>query len=278
MLSFWPSIVLLSIVQGVLVALPARLRDPRLARLRSGRWAVIPPLSVIGFVFVTRAAENASADGLTYLALVRSLARRARARRDRTGCPRLGRAPGAAVLRDRVDRPGLAGGQVAALALSGLSCVSLGVLLAAVTPPRWLAGGIFLMAVADTALVTAHLLQRPNSALNAARPLAGLPRLQARCSVGADGLRRPLRRGGARGARGGRDGARRPAVGRAAAPRWRSCSTCCSSLEELPATVPLALTLVCRAQPASTRLQPLAGARSARPLVPPAVLLAAALP
>ena len=39
MLSFWPSIVLLSIVQGVLVALPGALRDPRLARLRSGRWA-----------------------------------------------------------------------------------------------------------------------------------------------------------------------------------------------------------------------------------------------
>ena len=63
--------------------------------------------------------------------------------------------------------------------LTGLSCVSLGVLLAAVTPPRWLAGGIILMAIADAALVTADLLQRPNNALNAAHPLAGLPQLQS---------------------------------------------------------------------------------------------------
>ena len=60
-----------------------------------------------------------------------------------------------------------------------LSCVSLGVLLAAVTPPRWLAGGIVAMAVADTTLVVSDLLQRPNNALNAARPAAGLPQLQS---------------------------------------------------------------------------------------------------
>jgi hypothetical protein len=35
------------------------------------------------------------------------------------------------------------------------------------------------MAVADTALVVSDLLQRPNSALNAAHPAAGLPRLQS---------------------------------------------------------------------------------------------------
>ena len=52
-------------------------------------------------------------------------------------------------------------------------------LLAAVTPPRWLAVGIVAMAVADTALVVSDLLQRPNDALNAARPAAGLPQLQS---------------------------------------------------------------------------------------------------
>ena len=77
-----------------------------------------------------------------------------------------------------VDRGGLAG-EVAALALSALSCVTLGVLLAAVTPPRWLAAGIVAMAVADTTLVVSDLLQRPNDALNAAHPAAGLPRLQS---------------------------------------------------------------------------------------------------
>ena len=70
-------------------------------------------------------------------------------------------------------------GDGAALALSAFSCVALGVLLAAVTPPRWLAAGIVAMAVADTALVVSDLLQRPNNALNAAHPPAGLPQLQS---------------------------------------------------------------------------------------------------
>jgi len=180
MLSFWPSIVLLSIVQGALVALPGSLRDGRLARLRSRRWALIPPLSVVGFVFVTRAAESASADGLTYLALVAVpllaalalgvLARGARGRAALAVVPLFALA--------WADRDGLAG-QAAALALTALSCVSLGVLLAAVTPPRWLAWGIVLMALADSALVISDLLQRPNNALNAAHPVAGLPRLQS---------------------------------------------------------------------------------------------------
>ncbi|MCW3028398.1 MAG: hypothetical protein JWN81_1609, partial [Solirubrobacterales bacterium] len=57
--------------------------------------------------------------------------------------------------------------------------VTLAVALAAVTPPRWLAAGIVAMAAADTALVVSDLLRRPNDALNAAHPAAGLPRLQS---------------------------------------------------------------------------------------------------
>jgi hypothetical protein len=68
-LAFWTSIAVLSVVQGALVALPGSLSAPEFARLRGRRWALIPPLSVIGFVFVARAAEHASAQGLTYLAL-----------------------------------------------------------------------------------------------------------------------------------------------------------------------------------------------------------------
>jgi hypothetical protein len=63
--------------------------------------------------------------------------------------------------------------------LSVLSCAALGVLIATVTPPRWLAAGIVAMAVADTTLVVSDLLQQPNNALNAARPAAGLPQLQS---------------------------------------------------------------------------------------------------
>jgi hypothetical protein len=76
------------------------------------------------------------------------------------------------------DRGGLAG-NTAALILSALSCVTLGVLLAALTPPIWLGVGIIAMAVVDTALVVSDLLQRPNNALNAAHPALRLPRLQS---------------------------------------------------------------------------------------------------
>jgi len=70
-------------------------------------------------------------------------------------------------------------GEGAAVLLSSLSCVALGALIASVTPRRWLAAGIVAMAVADTALVTSDLLQKPNDALNLAHPAAGLPRLQS---------------------------------------------------------------------------------------------------
>ncbi len=69
MLPFWISIAVLSLAQGVLVALPGALAWSLPARLRGRRWALIPPLSVIAFVFGARAAENASAQALTYLAL-----------------------------------------------------------------------------------------------------------------------------------------------------------------------------------------------------------------
>jgi hypothetical protein len=182
-LPFWISIALLSLAQGALVAVPHALKDARLERLRGRRWAVIPPLSVIAFVFVARAAEHASAQGLTYLALcaVPPLAALALGWLAWNGdSPHPARAllvlPLFALA--WLDRGGLVG-EGAALVLSALSCVTLGVLLAAVTPPRWLAVGIVAMAVADTALVVSDLLQRPNNALNAAHPAAGLPRLQS---------------------------------------------------------------------------------------------------
>jgi hypothetical protein len=183
---FWISIALLSLVQGALVAIPGVLPWGGPARFRSRRWAIVPPLSVIAFVFGARAAEHASAQGLTYLALcaVPLLAALALGwllwDSDRPGARRPLRALLVAPLFALAwaDRGGLAG-ETAALALSALSCVALGVLLAAVTPPRWLAAGIVAMAIADTTLVVSELLQRPNNALNAARPLANLPQLQS---------------------------------------------------------------------------------------------------
>src|SRR5271154_729353 len=182
-LPFWISIGALSLVQGALVAVPGSGGLGALRRLRGRRWAVIPPLSVIGFVFLARGAEQASAQGLTYLALVAVPLLAALALgwlAWNAHPPRPTRALLVAPLFALAwaDRTGLPG-EAAALVLSALSCVSLGVLLAAVTPPRWLAAGIVAMAVADTTLVVSDLLQRPNNALNAARPAAGLPQLQS---------------------------------------------------------------------------------------------------
>ncbi len=180
MLPFWISIALLSLAQGALVAAPGSLRTPWLQRRSGPLWAAIPPASVILFVLVAGAAERASAQGLTYLALfaVPLLAALA------LGWLACNARPWRALLvvplfvLAWVDRGGLPG-EAAALILSALSCLTLGVLLAAVTPPRWLAAGIVAMAVADTALVVSEQLQRPNNALNAAHPVAGLPRLQS---------------------------------------------------------------------------------------------------
>jgi hypothetical protein len=180
MLPFWLSISVLSLVQATVVALPGTISIPWLERRRSRIWAAVPPLSVIAFVFIARVAEQASAQSLTYLALVAVPLLAALA----LGWWGRGARPGLALLAPALftlawaDRAGLAG-QAAATLLSALSCVALGVLLAAVTPPRWLAAGIVLMACADTALVVSELLQHPNEVLNAAYPAAGLPKLQA---------------------------------------------------------------------------------------------------
>lgn len=184
MLPFSVSIAALSLAQAAIVALPRvpRTVEDRLVGvrgLRGRRWALVPPLSVILFAIVVGAAERASAQGLTYLALVAVPALAALA----LGWVTPGARPRNALLVVALFalawglRGGLIG-EAAALALSALSCVALGVLLASVTAPRWLGAGIVAMALADTALVVSHQLQKPNSALNAAHPAAGLPRLQ----------------------------------------------------------------------------------------------------
>ncbi len=183
MLPFWLSIAVLSLVQGATVATPSHRALVALGRLRSRWWAAIPPASVLGFVLVGRVAAQSSADALTYLALVAvpllaALALGWFVWDLRPAQPALALLAAPLFALAWADRSGLAG-EAAALTLSALSCVTLGVLLAAVTPARWLALGIVLMAVADTALVVSDLLQRPNDVLNAAHPAAGLPRLQS---------------------------------------------------------------------------------------------------
>jgi hypothetical protein len=257
------SIALLSLAQGVVVAVPRAWDPGRLARLRSGRWALVLPASLIGFVLIASLAEGTSANGLTYLALLAVPILAAFA----LGWlawdadpPRPVRALLVAPLFALAwaDRGGLLG-EAAALLMTALSCAALGSLLAVLTPPRWLAAGIVGMAVADTALVVSHLLQRPNQALNAAHPVAGLPRLQSEMLGSAVMGYGDLFVAGVLG------GLLATVMGRAwqlrGAALTAALALCFDLLflfvSELPATVPVALTLLAAAARARlTRSQP----------------------
>jgi len=176
--SFGVSICLLSAAQATLVALVGAHELPALRRLRSGAWAAIPLVAVVGFTFGVRALGGL-VDGLTWLALicVPPLAAGALGWAMRGARPWLAPVAGLLFALAWADRDGLPG-QLAALALEGLSCVTLAVALVAVTPPALVRLGIVAAAIADTWLVVSNLLAAPNNALNAAAPSAHLPQLQ----------------------------------------------------------------------------------------------------
>jgi hypothetical protein len=177
-LPFWLSIGCLSLLQALLVALPRPAELPALSRLRSGWWALWLPLP-IAVVIGAIALDSASARFLTYLALVAVPPFAALA----LGFVVRGARPWFAVLAVPLfaiawAAEGTLGGNAAATALTALACISLGWLLACVVPPRWLKLGIFAMAAIDAYLVSGDLLQQPNAVLNAVAPAANLPRLQ----------------------------------------------------------------------------------------------------
>lgn len=178
MLPFWLSIGVLSLVQAALVAAPKPAAATLLARLQSKWWALVLPLSII-VVISAIALESASARFLTYLALVAvpPLAAAALAWLIRGARPPLALVviPLFAVAWARQEA---LSGETAALALSALACVSLGWLISCVVPARWLKLGIYVMAAIDAWLVFSNLLEEPNAVLNAAAPVADLPRLQ----------------------------------------------------------------------------------------------------
>ena len=197
-----------------------RRRSAALKRLSGPGWALIPIASIIGVIFAIRymsgtatGAHLAGADG-------GADPRRGGAR---LGDARLEALAGAAAVPLFVlawaSRTTLVG-EGAATLLSALSCVTLGVLLATVTPPGWLKLGIIAMAAADSWLVLSDLLQAPNATL-----VGGLAGQRAAAASeravrnDLDGLRRPVRRRAA----GRRPGARGPApvAGRAADARAR---------------------------------------------------------
>lgn len=179
MLPFWLSIGILSLVQATLVASPKPVPSlPFLAGLRSSSWALLPPLSIVVVVGAI-ALDSASADFLAYLALfaVPPLAALALARLIHGSRPALALLTIPLFALAWAAREAL-GGEAAALTLSALACVSLGWLLVCVVPARWLRLGIYAMAAIDVYLVGSNLLQEPNAVLNAAAP-GGLPQLQS---------------------------------------------------------------------------------------------------
>jgi hypothetical protein len=178
LLPFWLSIGVLSLVQALLVAAPRPPLPSVLSRLESRWWALVLPLSIV-VVISAIALDSASARFLTYLALIAvpplaaaALAWLIRGARWELALlvPPLFALPWAA--------KGSLSGQTAALALSALACVTLGWLVACAVPPRWLKLGIYLMAAVDAYLIGSDLLQQPNAVLNTASPGADLPRLQ----------------------------------------------------------------------------------------------------
>jgi hypothetical protein len=179
-LPFIPSDAAMLAVQAGVVAAPRA--DPpgieRLRRLRGPGWALVPLGSIVLVVFTIRFVSD-TATFLTYLALVAvpPLAAAALGWAMRGARPAFALAAVPLFVLAWASKQSLVG-EGAAVLLSALSCVTLGVLLAAVTPASWLKIGIVLMAGADTWLVVSNLLQAPNATLIAAHPAGGLPRLQ----------------------------------------------------------------------------------------------------
>jgi len=140
---------------------------------------LIPLASIVGVIFAIRYVSD-TATGLTYLALVAvpPLAAVALGWAMRGADLRLVPIAGVLFVLAWTLRASLAG-EAAAAILDGLSCVTLGVLLASVAPAGWLKLGIIAMSAADVWLVASDLLQAPNATLSAAAPAGGLPQLQS---------------------------------------------------------------------------------------------------
>jgi hypothetical protein len=179
-LAFIPSDAAMLALQAGVVAAPRKAPHvPQLERLSGPGWAAIPIASIIGVIFAIRYMSG-TATGITYLALIAVPLLAAAA----LGWAARGSRPWAALVAIPLfvlawaSRTTLVGEAAAAL-LSALSCVTLGLLLAIVTPPGWLKFGIVAMSAADVWLVLSDLLQAPNATLVASAPGGGLPQLQS---------------------------------------------------------------------------------------------------
>jgi hypothetical protein len=164
-----------SVAQAALVAGATATATPVwIKQLRHRLFALVPLLSLVGVVVLLRLhPEYANSFATVALVCVPLLAL--------IGAARVG-APALLVTLTAIalvlhDTHSLLG-QVAALTLIGGSCLLLGTLLVALTPPEWLGAGIIAMAVADLVLVASGLLGPASDVLNAAGVSEHLPQLQ----------------------------------------------------------------------------------------------------
>ena len=177
----------LVLAQAACVALPGAGLPTWARRLRARWWALALPLS-IAVVVAAIAAAPTVANVLTWVALVLVPPGCALA----LGWAGRGARPPLAVVAAPllvlawVDPGGRLGGAATTLLIAG-SAVTLGRLLAGLTPLTLLKAGVVAMAVVDAYLVFTNRLQAPNATLVAASPGAGLPQLQS-ASFGAAGL------------------------------------------------------------------------------------------
>ena len=183
-LGFIPSDAAMLAVQAGVVAAPRRPPEiPWIRKFSGPAWALVPIASIVGVIVAIRYTSG-TATGLTWLALIAVPILAAVA----LGWAMHGGRWWLSLLAVPLFALAWASkstlwGQGAGTLLSALSCVTLGWLLGAVTPPRWLKLGIVAMAAADVWLVASDLLQAPNNTLTVAAPLPHsglhLPQLQS---------------------------------------------------------------------------------------------------
>jgi hypothetical protein len=164
--------------QAALVALPGRGVPRWLERFAGPAWALVLPVSIAAVVAAITLVPDVAV-ALSWLALVAVPPLAAAA----LGWAMRGARPPLALLAIPLLALGWArqdtlDGDLALTALTALSCVTLGRLLAGLVPLALLELGIVAMAVIDAILVFGNQLQAPNQVLNTAVPAAGLPQLQ----------------------------------------------------------------------------------------------------
>jgi hypothetical protein len=259
---FFANEVVLMVAQAALVGLPGVGVPAWAHRFRGRGWALVPPLS-IAVVVAAIALVPDVAVALSWLALVAipPLAAAALGWAMRGARPWLALLAVPLLVLGWTEQQTLAG-DLSLAALTALSCITLGRLLAGVVPLLWLEAGIVAMATVDAVLVFGNQLQGPNEVLNTAVPAVGLPQLQylsmPHASLGYGDVFVAGLLGGVLGARGMRQWPAALLV-LALALAWNLMFYV---VDTIPATVPVAVALlILRRAPAARQLRPRAPRR-----------------